>query len=124
MCDPPAVLLLRKRPRSSNRLTSLFFLCYFRVTTCWDRAVTTFAMSSSGVLPVYAESDSLLRGTPKVRRTYQFKALIRKNIKLQLRAPCTLCCMIAVPMLIVLFAGGMVLTGTWLLLGSRRRRNQ
>jgi ABC-type multidrug transport system ATPase subunit len=42
--------------------------------------------------------------TPK---SYQFKALFRKNFKLQLRQRCTLCCQIAVPLILLLFVGAM-----------------
>lgn len=44
--------------------------------------------------------------TPK---SYQFKALFRKNFKLQLRQRCTLCCQIVVPLLLILYVGAMQL---------------
>jgi len=51
-------------------------------------------------------SDHYAQVTP---RSYQFKALMRKNFKLQMRQRCTLVCQIAVPLILVLFVGAMQL---------------
>lgn len=37
------------------------------------------------------------------KKSYQFKALLRKNIRLQSRQPCTNCCQIFTPIICLLF---------------------
>eukprot|EP01087_Luapelamoeba_hula_P013768 TRINITY_DN395_c6_g1_i1.p1 TRINITY_DN395_c6_g1~~TRINITY_DN395_c6_g1_i1.p1 ORF type:complete len:890 (-),score=121.35 TRINITY_DN395_c6_g1_i1:212-2881(-) len=56
---------------------------------------------------------------PVKPRSYQFKALFRKNIKLQMRQRCTLACQIAVPFILVLFVGIMQLMFNYLVLDQQ-----